>query len=74
MPRQGPWNDELALRREARKQRTASEAHRDESLPPLGWKDTLAMILAAYQVLLPTLLGMFAAFAAIFLLFRWAFP
>jgi hypothetical protein len=63
-----PGNDELARRRAAR-QADGTE----EELPRLTWTDTLAMIIAAYQVLMPIVLVMIAALLAVYFLFRWLF-
>lgn len=77
---QGPdsHDDELARRRAARRQADMDEREREaaleeEELPKLGWRDTLAMIIAAYQVLFPIILAMFATLAIAYLLFRWYF-
>jgi hypothetical protein len=70
-------DDELARRRANRRPEGSDEkdaaALEEEELPKLGWRDTLALIVAAYQVLFPIILAMFATLAVAWLLFRWAF-
>jgi hypothetical protein len=69
-------DDELARRRANRRQAGLDEddaALDEEELPKLGWRDTLAMIIAAYQVLFPIILAMFGTLAIAYLLFRWYF-
>jgi hypothetical protein len=77
---QGPdsHDDELSRRRESRRQTALTEqeekaALEEEELPRLGWRDTVAMIVAAYQVLFPIVLAMFATLGLAYLLFRWYF-
>jgi len=62
-------NDELARRRAAR---GAQETGREEP-PRFTWKDTLAMIIAAYQVLLPVVLVMIGVLLVVYFLFQWLF-
>ncbi|MBP2017746.1 Flp pilus assembly protein TadB [Symbiobacterium terraclitae] len=62
-------HDELARRRAAR----AGQETQKEELPRFTWTDTLAMIIAAYQVLLPVVLVMIGVLLAVYFLFRWAF-
>lgn len=69
-------DDEVARRRANRRKADSAErdaALEEEELPRLGWRDTLAMIIAAYQVLFPIILAMFATMAIAYLLFRWYF-
>lgn len=72
--------DELARRRRLRERQAAgnaegAEAKRegDEELPHFGWKDILAMCIAAYQILFPILLALIGAMVLAFLLFKWFF-
>ncbi len=60
--------DELARRRAAR----AGLAD-EEDLPRFTWTDTLAMIIAAYQVLMPVVLVMIGVLLAVYFLFRLVF-
>lgn len=46
---------------------------KDKDLPRLGWRDMLALTIAAYQVLLPFLLVMVGAVLLVYLLFRFVF-
>lgn len=70
-------DDELSKRREARRAKLRADAEReepvDEELPKFSWSDTFAMIIAAYQVLLPMLLAMIGVIVMAYLLFRWMF-
>ncbi|HLO04895.1 MAG TPA: hypothetical protein VK191_17440 [Symbiobacteriaceae bacterium] len=69
--------DELARRRALRAQRTegGAQAHEldDEEPPRLSWGETFAMVIAAYQVLLPPLLAIVGAMGVIYLLFVYVF-
>lgn len=69
--------DELARRRATRQSLSSREQEdldeKGEALPKLGWKDTFAMIIAAYQILLPIVGGMLGALLLVYLLFRWFF-
>lgn len=70
------YEDELARRRAARnrtRDQEDEELPEEEELPKLGWKDTVALIIAAYQVLFPMLLAMGGALLVVYLLFRWYF-
>jgi len=60
--------DELARRRAERRR----EAE-DDDLPRFTWTDTLAMIIAAYQVLMPVVLVMAGVLVAVYFLFRLLF-
>lgn len=69
--------DELTRRRAARatSARAAegeAPAEEDEELK-LGWKDILALIIAAYQILFPILLTMVAVMGIVWLIFRFYF-
>lgn len=74
------YEDELARRRRLRERQAAppegeapgGEAE-EEPLPHFGWKDILAMCIAAYQILFPILLGLIAAMVLAYLLFKWYF-
>lgn len=69
--------DEVSRRRALRERLRSSDpgpdADEEEELPKLGWSDTFAMIIAAYQVLLPMLLLMIGVMVAAYLLFRFIF-
>ncbi len=73
------FEDELARRRALRMRRRMAEQQQaqgeeDEEKPPeLGWKDILALTIAAYQVLFPMVLAMGAALFLAYLLFRFYF-
>lgn len=71
----GNFDDELTRRRAARRARSAEEEFeaREEEIPRFSWSETFAMIIAAYQVLLPILLAMIGVLLFVYLLFRWAF-
>lgn len=79
MQQKGSFEDELARRREARRQGSAPPqwdegGHESEDEPvQLGWKDTFALIIAAYQVLFPMLLIMGGALFVAYLVFKWVF-
>lgn len=68
--------DELARRRLQRAQRTEGNAQAkplddEEELPRFSWGETFAMIIAAYQVLLPPVLAIVGVMGVIWLLFRY---
>lgn len=69
--------DELARRRALRTQRAeggaqAQELDDDDAPPPrFSWGETLAMIIAAYQVLLPPVLAIVGLMGLVWLLFRY---
>lgn len=70
--------DELARRRALRAQRSeggAQPQELDEDAPPptFSWGDTFAMIVAAYQVLLPPVLAIVGVMGLVWLLFRYVF-
>lgn len=70
--------DELARRRQMREQGRISEGtpspgDEEEEMPKFTWSDTFAMIIAAYQVLLPMLLAMIGVMIAAYFLFRLIF-
>lgn len=73
MQRYDPQRDEAARRLAGRPVAGEDEMGRAKPLPRLGWRDILAMIIAAYQVLLPIMLIMFGTLVFAFLLFRWVF-
>lgn len=76
MPDQPPYEDELARRRAVRRQARESSQEMpggDEELPQMGWSDVFAMVIAAYQVLLPVVLGLIGAILVTYLLFRFYF-
>jgi len=62
-----------ALRERLRKSDPGPDDNEQEDLPKLTWTDTFAMIIAAYQVLLPMLLLMIGVMVAAYLLFRLMF-
>jgi len=61
--------DELARRRAERRR----EAGDDDDMPKFTWTDTLAMIIAAYQVLMPVVLVMVGVLVVVYFLFRLLF-
>lgn len=70
--------DELARRRQMREQDRTSDGDPspvddEDELPKFTWSDTFAMIIAAYQVLLPMLLAMIGVMIAAYFLFRLIF-
>jgi hypothetical protein len=68
--------DELARRRALRAERGAGEdpaQDGDEEVTRLSWGETFAMIIAAYQVLLPVMLVVLGVMGALFLFFRYVF-
>ncbi|MFZ5814566.1 MAG: hypothetical protein ACOY93_04625 [Bacillota bacterium] len=69
--------DEVARRRAARRAKEwQGESEREgdeEEIPQFGWSDTLAMIIAAYQVLMPMVLAMAGILILVYFLFRWIF-
>lgn len=73
-------SDELARRRALKAEQTAEEARRrqadpdqDEDLPRYGWSDVLAMVIAAYQVIMPVVLLFIGAVVLVYLFFRFVF-
>jgi hypothetical protein len=69
--------DELARRRSVRQStdplRSEGEGQQEQEEIKFSWSDTFAMIIAAYQVLLPMLLLMVGTLVLIYLLFFWFF-
>lgn len=68
--------DEVARRREARRKRMQQQElteEREEEIPHFSWSDTFAMIIAAYQVLMPMVLAMAGVLVLAYFLFRWIF-
>jgi hypothetical protein len=68
--------DELARRRALRTQRGAGNdtaQEMDDEPARLTWGETFAMIIAAYQVLLPVMLVVLGVMGALFLFFRYVF-
>lgn len=67
--------DELTRRRAARAAaRPEGEGPEEDDEPlNLGWKDTLALIIAAYQILFPILLVMMGVVGIVWLIFRFYF-
>jgi hypothetical protein len=68
--------DEVARRRAARRGKQVQEellGEREEEIPHYSWTDTFAMIIAAYQVLLPMVLAMAGVLVLAYLLFRFIF-
>lgn len=56
----------------APEERASADAEDDE-LPKFGWKDILALIIAAYQILFPFLAILIGAMLIGYLIFRFAF-
>ncbi|HEY3367748.1 MAG TPA: hypothetical protein VGK74_22040 [Symbiobacteriaceae bacterium] len=74
MPERSPHDDELARRRALRNRETDERGDDEgDDMPRLGWRDVVALIIAAYQVLLPILGAMIAVLLAVYLLFRLLF-
>lgn len=81
------YEDELARRRALREGKAKGQGARpqeseparegtpadEEEMPNFTWKDILAMVIAAYQILLPFLLILIAAMLVAYLLFRYVF-
>ncbi|MDF2631042.1 MAG: hypothetical protein K0R39_4873 [Symbiobacteriaceae bacterium] len=74
------YEDELARRRRLRDRQTAPDGDPesgstgdDEEIPKFGWKDVLAMCIAAYQLLFPILFALIGAMLLVWLLFKWFF-
>lgn len=65
--------DELARRRMTREGQSQDNEVPEEDPPKFTWSDTLAMIIAAYQVLFPMLLIMVGVMAVFYLLFQFVF-
>lgn len=70
--------DELARRRALRTQRTegnalAKELDEEDELPRFSWGETFAMVIAAYQVLLPPVLAIVGVMGLLWLFFKYAF-
>lgn len=66
--------DELARRRALREKLSRSDPDPvAEDEVKFSWSDTLAMIIAAYQVVLPMLLAMIGVMVLAYLLFRLIF-
>lgn len=74
------FEDEVARRRAARRakeqqeqQEPTGERDDDDEIPQFSWSDTFAMIIAAYQVLLPMVLAMAGVLVLAYFLFKWIF-
>jgi hypothetical protein len=71
------YQDELARRRAARTESGENSEQNDEDdeddMPQLTWKDTLAMIIAAYQVLFPVVFALIGVLLFVWLLFAYVF-
>lgn len=72
------FDDEIARRRAARKAQEAqqnleNDSDDEEEIPQFSWSDTFAMIIAAYQVLMPMVLAMAGVLVLAYFLFRWIF-
>lgn len=69
------YQDELARRRAARSRRddATEDPTSEEDLPQLTWKDTLAMIIAAYQVLFPVVLALIGVLFVVWFIFAYLF-
>lgn len=66
-------HDELAEKRRRREMEREDEEGQEEDLPKFSGLDILAMIIAAYQVLLPILGAFIGVMILVYLLFRFAF-
>lgn len=73
-------DDELSRRRTTRERLRRSDPgpgpdlnEDDDDMPKFSWSDTFAMIIAAYQVLLPMLLAMVGVMLAAYFLFQLLF-
>jgi hypothetical protein len=63
-----------AQARESAEAADAPAANADsDDLPQFGWKDILAMVIAAYQILFPFLAVLIGAMLIGYLIFRFAF-
>lgn len=74
------FEDELARRRRLRERQAAApegeepaDSDADDEVPHFGWKDIVALCIAAYQILFPILLALTGAMVLAYLLFRWYF-
>ncbi|HWI60881.1 MAG TPA: hypothetical protein VNT75_03485 [Symbiobacteriaceae bacterium] len=72
------YEDELARRRRLRERQAAAEEGGESEggegeIPHFGWKDILAMCIAAYQIIFPILLALIGAMILAYLLFKWVF-
>lgn len=69
--------DEVARRRAARRGKQAQEEllgeREEDEIPHFSWSDTFAMIIAAYQVLMPMVLAMAGVLVLAYFLFKWIF-
>lgn len=70
--KRGPQEDELARRRMTKRTQPSDELPEEEPIK-FTWSDTLAMIIAAYQVLFPMLLVMVGVLFLFYLLFQFVF-
>lgn len=68
-----PPQDELALRRRASAQGGSDREDGDEEPVRFSLVDTFAMIVAAYQILLPAVAAFVAVMFLVYLLFRLIF-
>jgi hypothetical protein len=72
--------DELARRRALRAQRTTGNLDparevdgEEDEIPRFTWGEIFAMIIAAYQVLLPFVLAVIGTMGALYLFFKYFF-
>lgn len=68
--------DEVIARRAVREERGRAGgpgpgSEGEEPLPHFSWQDILAMIIAAYQVVLPIVLLFVGIMVLVYFLFRW---
>ncbi|MFZ5824511.1 MAG: hypothetical protein ACOY94_09300 [Bacillota bacterium] len=74
------FEDEVARRRAARRakqqqgrEEPPDDRDDDDEIPQFSWSDTFAMIIAAYQVLMPMVLAMAGVLVLAYFLFKWIF-
>lgn len=79
------YEDELARRRALRQRQapdqtqaqadqvTNTSADEEDAPPKFDWKDILAMVIAAYQILFPILVIMVGAMVVAYLIFKYVF-
>lgn len=72
------YEDELARRRRLRDRQAEADQNAEsggdeEEMPKFGWRDILAMCIAAYQLLFPILFALIGAMLLTWLLFKWFF-
>jgi len=55
------------------KQDSRDDAEQAKEAPQLTWSQTLALIIAAYEVLLPVVLALAGLMVLMYFIFRWIF-